>query len=201
MIDFGKLDQVKKTYEKESAGPRGQNYEGLKFRRSLSKAGKALAEKEGREFSPEVQEILVFSNKIAEKLDLANTGFIEFADGQRDEEGKLTKVEKVFLAHLDDEHEDCKILKSTSKGEKKSLNVKLGVMFGHLVEAGILDGEKMGNQYLSLVKEDEVQNLPDFIKGLYRVVVDTSVNEAEVEEEEEEEEAGNVPATSDERDF
>lgn len=179
MIDFGQLSKVEKTYTKENVTPRGQAYEGIKFRRSESKAGKAEGE-EG-----EIDSKFTFSNKLWSALELDNHGFVEFTDGQRDDKGAVVKVEKVFLALVADTHEDAKILKATKKGDKKSRAVRVQVLEQDLVQAGILDGTKMDNQYLTLEKSDGFSNVPAHIKGIYAIVVDSSVNEAEVEEEEE----------------
>jgi hypothetical protein len=200
MISFGKLNKVNKTYEKEKGIARGQNYEGIKFRRAESFAGQEAAEKAGKEFKPEIEGKFIFANKLASGLKLAENGFIEFTDGQRDEDGNITKVESVYLALVNDKHDDVKILKSTTKGDKKSLSVKVGVLEKDLVEAGVLDGAKLGNQYLTLVAEP-ASDMPDYIQALYKVVPDTSVVEGEEEEGESEEAAEPTAEVADKQDF
>lgn len=183
MISFGKLNQVNKTYVKTNVTARGQNYEGIKFRRALSEAGKDEAEKEGKEFKAFLEEKFVFSNKLSEKLKLTENGFIEFTDGPRDAEGNLLKVEQVYMVLVNDEHDGCKILKSTSKGAKKSLSIKAPVLTADLIEAGLLDKDKVGNQYLTLVEEERPSDTPEFVIALYKVVVDTEGGAADDEDE------------------
>ncbi len=182
MLEFGKLSQVTKTYNKEQGILRGQNFEGIKFRRAESSAGKDKAEKAGDAFEAFLEEKMVFSNKLAEKLGLTTTGFIQFNDGTRDAEGAITKVTDVYFMHVEDTHEECKLLKNTSKGAKKSLSIKAPILFADLIAAGVIDATKVGNQYLTLVPT-EVAGSPADVKGWYKVVVDVSVLETEDDED------------------
>lgn len=176
MLEFGKLSQVTKTYNKELGILRGQNFDEIKFRRAESSAGKDKAEKAGDSFEAFLEEKMIFSNKLAEKLGLTTTGFIQFNDGERDAEGAITKVTDVYFMHVEDTHDECKLLKSTNKGAKKSLSIKAPILFADLIAAGVIDATKTKNQYLKLVPV-EVSNSPADVKGWFKVVVDTSVDE------------------------
>jgi hypothetical protein len=180
MLEFGNLTQVKKSYEKENVTPRGQAFDQIKFRRSNSEAGKEKAEKAGETFEAFIDEKFVFANKLVDTLKLEANGFIQFNDEVKDAEGKVTGISAVYLVLVDDEHEACKILKSTKKGDNKSYTIKAPILTADLVTAGLLDKDKIGSQFLGL-EEAPSNNTPEFVKAVYKVVVDANVKEEEEE--------------------
>jgi len=181
MIQFGNLNVVEKTFSRKDVAPRGQAYEGIKFRRYDSK-------KAGEE---SVQEVFVIADKAFEKLNLET-----LALAQANFDGK------VFLLVVEDQDEVEPIAKFMRRSKKRDGTLqKKGKMFNNtflkdaLIEAGILDGTTRENQYLSLSNVTaEVAGLPSHVSAVYQIEKDATVNAADDTED-------STSTTSDERDF
>lgn len=182
MLKFGELKIVEKTFTREPGGVRGQAYDGIKFRRYDSTKGKKAAEDAGEKWEPFIEENFIISNKA-----WAQMGLEEFALIQAVDEGK------VFLLVAEDQDEVEPKAKFCRRSiSKKGELVKKGKMFSNeflmsaLVEAGVLDKEKKGNQYLALTDvTKEIADRPDQIKAIFYLVVDESVDATQDNEEEE----------------
>lgn len=167
MLSFENLNQVSKSYTKEGGAVRGQNYHGIKFRSSVSKKGETI-------------ERLIYSDSVISKLSLDNNGFIEFTN--KDSEGV---IKEVFFALVQDTNDACKLLKRTgkSKNDKKVFSSTAPIVIADLKEAGVLQSVS-GNQFLQL-EQVEIPNTPEWIIGMYKVVVDITVVAGEEDEDEE----------------
>lgn len=195
MIDFGKLEKVEKTYSREGLATRKQAYNGIKFRRWNAK-GK---DDEGNPTFV-LKEGFTFSDNLIEKLNLNSNGFVQYLDGERDNQGKLVKATDVYLVLLDDKHEECRILKNP-KGETKSMSITASILQKDMIDAGLLDATTLDNQYFT-VEETSSTNAPSWVKGVYKIVKDTAVNKAEDTEEAEDAPTANASiAPETEQDF
>lgn len=187
-MDFNQFEVVERTFSRKKGAVRGQDYEGLKFRRYISnKAGS-----EGQK-----QETLTFSDKMWSHLDLDN-----FACTQ------ANTPDGVFLLVVEDQDKVKPVAKfcrqsfnedGTKQGKGKSFSNPF--LVNALIEKKVLDAETMENQYLSLVDTTaETANLPSNVKGVYRFVIDENVD-AGVDADEKEEEEASAQATPARDDF
>lgn len=173
-INFGELELVEKTFTREGGAVRTQNYNGIKFRRYQSTKGKKAAEEAGIAFTPFTEEQFVISNKAWEALNLDENALAQVKHGSN-----------VLLLVLEDQDQ----VKPHAKFCRKQINKdgsasKKGKMFSNeflaadLVAAGVLNAEGIGNQFIGL--EDvtsSIQGMPAHVKGVYKLVPDTSVSE------------------------
>jgi hypothetical protein len=183
MLQFGNLEVVKKTFTREEVEPRGQAYNGIKFRRyeSESKA------------NPGLKEQFIVSNKAFEEL-----GLKQYALTQANFDGQ------VYLLVVEDQDEvepAARILRQSIK--KDGTPMKKGKMFSNefitsgLVENGTLDGTTHENQYLALEKQEIGEDFPKVVKAAYRLIKDETVDASADTENNTEEEA----AETDNRNF
>lgn len=193
MIKFGELEVVEKTFTREGGAVRVQAFNGIKFRRFESKKGKKAAEEEGKVFVPFKEEQFVISNKAWEQLQLENYALTQVKNGNQ-----------VMLLVLEDQD----TIKPHAKFARRSFSkadgtpAKKGKFFNNefltadLVAAGILKGEELGNQYIAI--EDvtsQVEGLPEHVKAVWNLTVDTTVDaSADTEEGQEQEEAASTNA-------
>jgi hypothetical protein len=166
MLEFGNLEIVEKTFTREGSGPRGQAYDGIKFRRYTTN-------KKGAEGS--IIESFVISNELWNKLNLDTYALTQAkADG------------KVLLIVLEDQDEvkpHAKFMRRSYKGTNREPLGK-GKTFNNdfltddLISIGVLDKETHENQYLALEDVTEVYGAgrPAHVKGIYSVVQDTTVD-------------------------
>ena len=181
MINFGQLNKVNRTYTREGGAVRTQEYTGLKFRRAITDNAKKKAEAAG--VAPEADAQFYISNALFNKLEIGEkNGLIQF--DRPDGTG-------VMLAVVSETHPDCKIFKSNARGAKKSKMFYAPVLTEALTKAGVLNADFLGNQYLQLKPVTDVAEVPDFIVGLYDVVMDTDVaaKESGADDEQDEQEA------------
>lgn len=170
-MEFGKLEIVDKTFSRVVNNPRGQNYNGIKFRRWVS-------DKEGKK--GEIEEQFTISEKLFEALKLEDYALTQ-ANTEQD----------VLILVVEDQDEVKPVAKFMRRSKKKDGTPQAKGRFisntfltEALVTRKVLDGETMENQYLDLV--DVSGNFPDKptqVKGIYRVVLDTTPIEEEKEEE------------------
>lgn len=162
MFNLSNLTAVNKANERKNAVKRGQNFQ-FKFRRSEGKKG--------------VDSKFTVSNNLWEQLGLdGDYGLIELHDSENNQ---------VYLAVVD--NENAVFCKKTEKGEKGK-SFKNTVMEGHLVEAGQITPEGIGNVFfdVNVVAEDQQMGDVTLHKVLELVVNETSSDdEEEVEEVEE----------------
>lgn len=184
MLEFGKLEIVNKTFTRESGKPRGQGYDGIKFRRAETKK----ANSEG------IDEKFIISDAAFEKLNLTNLALTQAKiDGS---------VLLLVLEDVEGAVPAAKFLRQSTK--KDGSKQKKGKFFSNdfltadLIETGVLKAEEQGNQYLALNDvTSEVNGLPSHVKAVYQITADTTVDASA--DEEETEEAEEVEA--DEKDF
>lgn len=181
MINFGELEIVEKTFTRESGAVRTQAYNGIKFRRYESTKGKKAAEEEGREFIPFTEEQFVISNKAWEQLGLEENALTQVKSGN--------SVMLLALADQDEVKPHAKFLrrsfsKASNEPQKKGKMFSNEFLSADLVAAGILDGEKHGNQYLALTDvTSQIAGLPSHVKAVYSLSIDSAVDvSADVEE-------------------
>lgn len=145
MLNIKSIQVATKKYERESSGaPRGQNFQ-LKYRAWLSKVGEEKAEKEGREFKPFLTHEFRLSNKLFEKLDLANhsLGYM----GVEDEDGNAV----VALIVLPEAHPTATAFVQKGKNKKNpyfkhdALQAELAAV-GAITAPFIDEKGKVGNE-------------------------------------------------------
>lgn len=169
-MEFGKLKVIEKTFNRVVTNPRGQDYEGIKFRRWIS---------EKKVNAGDLEETLTFSDALFNSLDLKN-----YALAQVDLEPG------VGLLVLDDQVDVEPIAKFMRQSKKQDGTVqKKGKTFYNefLVEAlkanGLIspyvegDESTLENQYLALENVTaSFSDIPAQVKGVYKIVADDSVN-------------------------
>jgi hypothetical protein len=166
-LEFGKLEIVERTFTRANSAPRGQAYEGIKFRRYESEAGV----KDGGEKS--IKELFVISDKA---FDLMNLSVL--ALGQANFGGN------VYLLAMEDQDEVEPIAKFMRQSLKKD-GTKLSktksfsneFLQKPLEVSGVLDATTYENQFLSLVDVTaEVTGLPSHVVKVFRIEKDTTVD-------------------------
>lgn len=172
-FDFGTLEIVEKTFVRKPGEKRGQSFDWIKFRRYMSEKGKDKAEKAGEKFEPFVDTQFVLSDKAFEKLNIAEYAFTQAKTAN----GVILLV----LEDRDDVKPPAKFLRESTK--KDGTASEKGSIFTNtffeedLIEKGLLPKEEIGNFFLSLVDVTETYaNRPAHVKGVYNVVVDTTVD-------------------------
>ena len=176
MLDFGKVELVEKTFTREAGIPRGQAFNGIKFRRFESTKGKEKVEKEGGKFEPFTEEQFVISNKAFAQLELETYALAEAkANGTSyllvvEDQDKVAPIAKFMRQSMS---------KKEGKVYAKGKFFSNSILAQNLVENGVLDASKHGNQYLALTDVTaQMSNLPEQVKAVYSVAVDTSVDES-----------------------
>lgn len=170
MLEFGNLEVVERTFTRANVSPRGQAFDGIKFRRFESTKGKKAAEKNGIDFTPFIETQFVISDKAYELMGLDENALTEAkSDG------------KVLLMVVEDQDKLKPVAKflrqSYKEGGAKSKKGKFfsnPIMEEHLTEVGVL-GTEVGNQYLKLTPV-EVSGAPSHVKAVYQLEVDSSVD-------------------------
>lgn len=177
MLEFGNLEIVEKTFTRENVSPRGQAYDGIKFRRFESSKGRKAAEEAGEEFTPQIETQFIISNSAFEKLNLTEYAITE------------AKIDgKVLLLVVEDQDEVAPVakflrqsyVKKTGEKSKKGKMFSNPIMEEHLTQVGVLSQDK-GNQYLSLTPV-ELSGAPAVVKAAYEIGVDTSVDASKDDE-------------------
>lgn len=131
MINLHDLKAVKKSYTKTST--KNQSFNELKFRRAIKNG------------APEG--LFTISQKIWEKLDLDNYGLIHLV---MTEEGEVTNVVIGVV-----NNEDAVFVKETKRTKEKGSkgkSFKNVFLESALIDAGQLDKDEMGNQFLKLIE-------------------------------------------------
>lgn len=180
MLEFGNLTIVEKTFTREPGAVRGQAYDGLKFRRYESNKGKKAAEEEGKAFVPFKEEEFIVSNKVWLALNLEEFALVQ-----------AKKDDKVFILVVEDQAEIEPVAKFCRRSETKDGSLsKKGRKFNNeflmndLISVGVLDKEKLGNQYLALADvTKEITGLPSVVKSVHLVEIDKNVDETADTEE------------------
>lgn len=171
-MEFGKLELVEKTFVREVNNPRGQDYEGVKFRRFTSN-------KKGKE--GQIEEEFTISDKLFDSLNLGSLALAQ-----------ANTPQDVLLLVVDDQEEVKPVAKFMRQSKKKdgTLQAK-GKKFSNsflvdgLVERGILDEKTQDNQYLALVDvTGEFPDKPSVVHNVYKIVKDDSVDASQDTEEE-----------------
>jgi|NOAtaT_7_FD_contig_41_5704649_length_931_multi_1_in_0_out_0_2 hypothetical protein len=170
MLDFGNISVVEKTFTRTGGVSRKQAYNGIKFRRTASKKGGV----EG------IDTFFVVSNHLFEKLGLATNALTQIAlpDGSVglivvEDQDKLEPVAKFMRQSK----------KTDGTFQKKGKTINNDILRDALIAAGTLSADAMGSQFLTL-ESVAASNVPAHVKGVYKIVVDATVNAAEAEAEE-----------------
>lgn len=188
-LEFGKLQIVERTFTRANSAPRGQAYEGIKFRRYESEAG---GEKS-------IKELFVISDKA---FDLMNLNTLALAQANFDGATYLLAVED-----QDEVEPVAKFMRQSRKKDgtllSKTKSFSNEFLQKPLEEQGILDPTTQENQFLSLVDvTTEVTGLPSHVVKVYRLDKDTTVDvEAEKANEAAEAAVAAVAATPAKADF
>ena len=180
MLEFGKLEIVEKTFVRENSSPRGQAYNGIKYRRFESTKGKKEAEEAGEPFTPFIDENFTISNNLWDKLKLDTYALTQ-----------ANTDDAVLLLVVEDQDEKAPVAKFLRQSTKKDGTVqKKGKFFSNvflseaLVAKGVLKADGLENQYLTIGAnlKDSFAGVPDHVQGIYQIVVDTTVNAEEDKE-------------------
>jgi len=177
-MEFGNLNIITQQFTRKVTNPKGQDYEGIKFRRWNAK--KAIKDEEtGKEtgdFETTIKETFTFSDKLFESLNLNTYACVHAVTSNG-----------VFLLIVDDQDEvkpEAKFMRRSTKktGEEQGKTGGFSHMFlvEDLTKANILKAGVNGNQYIKL--EDagsEFTGIPSVVHGIYKLDVDTSVEDDE----------------------
>lgn len=169
-MDFKKLKVIDKTFNRVVTNPRGQDYEGIKFRRWVS---------EKQINAGTLEETLTFSDALFTSLGLDKYALVQ-----------VDLEPGVGIMVVEDQTEVEPIAKFMRQSKKKDGTVqKKGKTFynEYLVEAlknaGVINGYVEGdestleNQYLALENvTSSIGDVPEQVKGIYKIVVDDSVD-------------------------
>lgn len=165
-MDFGKLEIVTKTFDRKAGGAtRGQDYKGIKFRRYVSK-------RKGKE--GQLQEVFVIADELFAGLNLT-----EFALTQ------ANTPEAVLLLVVEDQDKLAPVAKFCRQSVSKKDGAKQdkGKSFSNpyllnaLIAKGTIHPEELGSQFLNIVDAfKEMQNVPAHVKGIFKIVVDTTID-------------------------
>ena len=166
-MQFGNLVLIEKTFTRENTNPRGQDYDGIKFRRGISK-------KEGKE--GEIEETFTISDKLFDSLQLKTYALSQ---------ANLPDNAGVLLMVVEDQDKVkpiAKIMRQQKQRADGTTPVK-GRIFSNefvsqgLIDAGVLDPKKIGNQFLALENlTEKFDDRPDHVKGIFKVVFDDTVD-------------------------
>ena len=177
-MQFGNLVLIEKTFTRENTNPRGQDYDGIKFRRGISK-------KEGKE--GDIEETFTISDKLFNSLQLSTYALSQ---------ANLPDNKGVLLMVVEDQDKVkpiAKIMRQQKQRADGTTPVK-GRIFSNefvsqgLIDAGILDPKKIGNQFFALENlTEKFEDRPEHVKGIFQVVVDDTVDASEEEEGQESE--------------
>lgn len=169
-MQFGNLVLIEKTFTRESTNPRGQDYNGIKFRRNISK-------KEGKE--GEIEETFTISDKLFDSLQLSTYALSQ---------ANMPENKGVLLMVVEDQDKVrpiAKIMRQQKQRADGTTPVK-GRIFSNefvsqgLVDCGILDPKKIGNQFLDLENlTEKFEDRPDHVKGIFKIVFDDTVDTTE----------------------
>lgn len=180
-MNFGNLEIQDKTYSRESH-PRGQAFEGIKFRRYISKAKNTKKNK--------VKEIFTVSDVLFEKLNLNNYALAQ---------ANIPNGGGVLLLVVEDQDEKkpvAKFMRKSSHKDKETGQIvqedKTGsfsndLLVGALTKVGLLGTEPVLKAYFNL---EDVTNQPDYadkpshVVGIYKVVKDEAATAAAQQEDE-----------------
>lgn len=165
-MEFGKLNVVEKTFTREKGVARGQNYSGIKFRRSDSNK-----KNEEGVVEHSISEQFIISDKLWKELNLDTYA--------------LAQAEGGILLVLEDK-DDVKpapkfVRQSVKRDGTKQAKGKMftnDYLLADLIASGIVKAEEKGNQYLTLTPI-EVSGAPEHVKGVYQIAVDSTVEKDE----------------------
>lgn len=189
MLDFGNLEKVEKTFTRATGSPKGQNWDGIKFRRFLSNKGSKAAREAGEEFQPFVESKFTISEKAFNELNLSENGLIEYRD---------KNTGKVYLILTDEENAQFMKGRKSKDGTptNKTKDFTNTVMEGHLVDAGIISADEQKSFFLSLNKED-AEGAPSYVKGVYELAVDADGSDDSDEDQGQDSVQQEVPSEED----
>jgi len=183
-MQFGNLVLIEKTFTRENTNPRGQDYDGIKFRRGISK-------KEGKE--GEIEETFTISDKLFNSLQLSTYALSQ---------ANLPDNKGVLLMVVEDQDKVkpiAKIMRQQKQRADGTTPVK-GRIFSNefvsqgLIDAEILDPKKIGNQFFALENlTEKFEDRPEHVKGIFQVVVDETVDTSEEAEGQENTEGATEP--------
>lgn len=174
-IEFGKLEIVNKTFTRENGVNRTQDFNGIKFRRAFSNKGgvEKLSEK------------FIFSEKAFKMLDLDNLALTQAKINEQ--------VLLLVMQDIEGAVPPAKFMKSSKKdgvNQPKGNFINNSFLKNDLISIGVLDKEKFGNQFLALTNvTSEITGLPEHIKFVYAISIDTTVDSTLEAKEEATEEA------------
>lgn len=170
MLEFGKLNIEEKTFTRKESKPHGQAYDGIKFRKYKSEKNKV----------EETRDKFIISDKAFDKLNLETLALAQASFGGQ-----------VYLLVVEDQDKvkpEATMVRVRSKQDgtklKKGKTFTSEFLVEELIKASILVGDHLGNQYLSLTDvTSEVTELPEVVKQIFTVAIDTTVNAEDDKEE------------------
>jgi hypothetical protein len=189
-MQFGNLVLIEKTFTRENTNPRGQDYDGIKFRRGISK-------KEGKE--GDIEETFTISDKLFNSLQLSTYALSQ---------ANIPENGGVLLMVVEDQDKVkpiAKIMRQQKQRADGTTPVK-GRIFSNefvsqgLIDAGILDPKKIGNQFFALENlTEKFEDRPEHVKGIFQVVIDETVDTSGEDEGQEGSEAEQEQAATEQQ--